>query len=77
MVSDAISSVSVVVDWFRSVSMDDSGVEDLLVGVEGGEFGSGVGAPVACTFVNNLSASVDRPLCTVPMILLQCYCKWL
>ena len=44
MVSDAISSVSVVVDWSRSVSMDDSGVEDLLVGVEGGEFGSGVGA---------------------------------
>jgi len=32
---------------------------------------------VACTFVNNLSAFVDRPLCTVPMILLQCYCNWL
>jgi hypothetical protein len=34
-------------------------------------------APVACTFVNNPSASVDRPLCTVPRILLQCYCNWL
>jgi hypothetical protein len=32
-------------------------------------------APVACTFVNNPSASVDKPLCTVPMILLQCYCN--
>ena len=32
---------------------------------------------VACTFVNNLSAYVDRPLCTVPMILLQCYCNCL
>ena len=28
------------------------------------------GGVVACTFVNNLSAYVDRPLCTVPMILL-------
>ena len=33
--------------------------------------------PVACTFVNNLSAFVDRPLCTVPRILLQCYCNCL
>ena len=32
---------------------------------------------MACTFVNNLSAYVDRPLCTVPMILLQCYCNCL
>ena len=32
---------------------------------------------VACTFVNNPLAVVDRPLCTVPRILLQCYCKWL
>jgi transposase InsO family protein len=31
--------------------------------------------PVACTFVNNPSASVDKPLSTVPMILLQCYCN--
>ena len=30
---------------------------------------------VTCTFVNNLLAFVDRPLCTVPMILLQCYCN--
>ena len=35
------------------------------------------GAPVACTFVNNISAYVDRPLCTVLMILLQCYCNCL
>ena len=34
-------------------------------------------APVACTFVNNPSACVDRPLCTVPRILLQCYCNCL
>ena len=32
---------------------------------------------VACTFVNNLLAFVDRPLCTVPMVLLQCYCNCL
>ena len=30
---------------------------------------------VAHTFVNNPSAFVDRPLCTVPRILLQCYCN--
>ena len=33
--------------------------------------------PVACTFVNNLSVLVDRPLCTEPRILLQCYCNCL
>ena len=32
---------------------------------------------VACTFVNNLLALVDRPMCTVPRILLQCYCNCL
>ena len=32
---------------------------------------------VACTFVYNPSANVDRPLCTVPMIFLQHYCHWL
>ena len=35
------------------------------------------GRVVACTFVNNLSAFVNRPLCTVPRILLQCYCNCL
>ena len=34
-------------------------------------------APVACTIVNNPSAFVDRPLCTVLRILLQCYCNCL
>ena len=34
-------------------------------------------APVACTFVNSPSMLVDRLLCTVPMILLQCYCNCL
>ena len=28
---------------------------------------------VACTFFNNPLVLVDRPLCTVPRILLQCY----
>ena len=32
---------------------------------------------MACTFVNNPLAEVDRPLCTVPRILLQCHCNWL
>ena len=30
---------------------------------------------VACTFVNNPLAEVDRPLCTVLRILLQCHCN--
>jgi hypothetical protein len=30
-------------------------------------------ATVACTFVNNVLAYVDRPLCTVLIIFLQCY----
>ena len=34
-------------------------------------------SPVACTFVNNLSVLVDRPLCTEPRIFLQCYCNCL
>ena len=35
------------------------------------------GLPVACTIVNNPLAFVDWPLCTVPRILLQCYCNCL
>ena len=34
-------------------------------------------SPVAYTFVNNPSVLVNRPLCTVPIVLLQCYCNCL